>query len=364
MAVVPGAAVQVSVSVPGPELRRVLRKRDLVMLVIGTVIGSGIFLVPGAVLRPLGGSVSLALLVWTTGGVVSLLGALTYGELSAWHPEAGGLYIFIRDCFGPFLAFLYGWTLFFVISSGSVATLAVAFSNYFSEFLPLSPVVAKLVSVAMIFVIAIVNVRGTRESADLQNVTTAVKVLVIVAMAGALLWFGKNPAFLRKLGPLCGSHLFAALGFWSGNDQRAVGVRRLAIRNFQRRRVHQPAARFPDRILSWLRIIDRYLPARELGVSGGSRFDRCRRLQSCRSHRSGLGWESVPWSHCWLGNSRFYLPRRKLYNFDFAPRLLRNGKRWNFLPTLGPRTSSLWYASLCSSGGSDRVCCARIEWNL
>src|SRR5215470_15244879 len=97
------------------ELRRVLRMRDLVMLVIGTVIGSGIFLVPGAVLRPLGGSVPLALLVWITGGVLSLLGALTYGELTALHPEAGGLYIFIRDCFGTFLAFLCGWTLFFVI---------------------------------------------------------------------------------------------------------------------------------------------------------------------------------------------------------------------------------------------------------
>lgn len=175
------------------ELRRVLRMRDLVMLVIGTVIGSGIFLVPGAVLRPLGGSVALALLVWITGGTLSLIGALTYGELSAGHPKAGGLYIFIRDCFGPLLAFLYGWTLLFVISSGSVATLAVAFSNYFSEFLSLSPLVTKLVSVAMILVIAIVNVRGTRVSADLQNVTTAVKVLVILAMSGALLWFGRSP---------------------------------------------------------------------------------------------------------------------------------------------------------------------------
>jgi len=184
-----------SASVPTAELRRVLRLRDLVMLVIGTVIGSGIFLVPGAVLRPLGGSVSLALLVWISGGVLSLLGALTYGELTALRPAAGGLYIFIRDCFGPFLAFLYGWTLFFVISSGSVATLAVAFSNYFSEFLPLPRLMAKLVSVAMILAIAMVNVRGARESADLQNVTTAIKVLMIVAMGSALLWFGKNPVF-------------------------------------------------------------------------------------------------------------------------------------------------------------------------
>lgn len=175
------------------QLPRILVMRDLVLLIIGTVIGSGIFLVPGSVLRPVGNSVVVAMIVWLTGGVLSLLGALTYGELSAMQPEAGGLYIFIRDTFGPLLAFLYGWTLFFVISSGSVATLAVAFSNYLSEFASLSPWAAKLVSVLMIVVIAVVNVRGTRQSADLQNITTAIKVSAIVVMSVVLLSFGKNP---------------------------------------------------------------------------------------------------------------------------------------------------------------------------
>ena len=85
---------------PGPakgQLRRVLGFWDLVLLIVGTVIGSGIFLVPGAVLRPVGNSVPLAIAVWLTGGVLSLLGALTYGELSAMKPQAGGLYIYIRD---------------------------------------------------------------------------------------------------------------------------------------------------------------------------------------------------------------------------------------------------------------------------
>src|SRR6478672_11359862 len=92
--------------------------RDLILLIIGTVIGSGIFIVPGAVLRQTSGSVILAMSVWLAGGILSLLGALTYGELSAASPKAGGLYIFIRDGFGRLPAFLYGWTLFFVISSG------------------------------------------------------------------------------------------------------------------------------------------------------------------------------------------------------------------------------------------------------
>jgi APA family basic amino acid/polyamine antiporter len=175
-----------------PSLRRILGLRDLVLLIVGTVIGSGIFLVPGAVLRPLSNSLVLAMLVWLSGGVLSLLGALTYGELSAMKPQAGGLYVYIRDCFGAFLAFLFGWTLFFVISTGSVATLAVGFSNYLREFIPLSVAAAKLVSVLMIAVIAAVNVRGTRQSANLQNITTSLKVLAILAMAGVLFWFGKH----------------------------------------------------------------------------------------------------------------------------------------------------------------------------
>ena len=174
------------------ELPRCLTATHATAIVVGIIIGSGIFLVPGAVLRPVGNSVPLALAVWLTGGVLSLLGALTYGELSAMKPQAGGLYIYIRDCFGPFPAFLFGWTLFFVISAGSVATLAVAFSAYFSEFVPLTPWMAKSLSAFMIAVIAVVNVRGTRGSADLQNVMTAIKIFAIVLMASSLLWLGKS----------------------------------------------------------------------------------------------------------------------------------------------------------------------------
>jgi APA family basic amino acid/polyamine antiporter len=196
----------------GGRLARILGFRDLVFLVVGTVIGSGIFLVPGAVLRPVGNSVFLAMLVWISGGILSLLGALTYGELAAMKPQAGGLYIYIRDCFGPFLAFQFGWTLFFVISTGSIATLAVAFSSYLGTLIPVAGVAAKLVSVAMIAVLCLVNVRGTRGSADLQNTTTAIKVLAILLMASALLWAGKNPASATAVAPRL-SHGALASGF-------------------------------------------------------------------------------------------------------------------------------------------------------
>ena len=93
---------------------------------IGTVIGSGVFLVPGGVLRQAGGQAGPALIVWVVGGILSLLGALAYGELGAMSPAAGGLYVYLRDAFGPLTAFLYGWTFFLVIATGSAATLAVA----------------------------------------------------------------------------------------------------------------------------------------------------------------------------------------------------------------------------------------------
>ncbi len=172
------------------RLQRTLGLKDLIFLVIGTVIGSGIFIVPGAVLRQTSGSITLAMLVWFSGGVLSLLGALTYGELSAMNPKAGGLYIFIRDGFGRLPAFLYGWTLFFVISSGSAATLAVAFSSYLSEIVPLSPLVAKLIAIAMILIVTIINVLGTRKSANLQDWATVIKVAAILLMSGTLLLLG------------------------------------------------------------------------------------------------------------------------------------------------------------------------------
>jgi APA family basic amino acid/polyamine antiporter len=173
-------------------LERTLGLRDLILLIIGTVIGSGMFIVPGAVLRQVQGRVALAMLVWLAGGILSLLGALTYGELAAMNPKAGGIYIYIRDCFSTLPAFLYGWTLFLVISSGSIATLAVAFSAYLGEIVPLTPALNKLIAVGMIAVVTAVNVLGTRESSNLQNWTTAIKVAAILIMSTVLLWLGRG----------------------------------------------------------------------------------------------------------------------------------------------------------------------------
>ncbi len=178
------------------SLIRTLNFRDLLFLFIGSVIGSGIFLTPGLILRQLDGSVGLSLLVWLVGGLLSLLGALTYAELAATNPEAGGLYCYIRDAFGRIPAFLYGWCLFLVIASATIAALGRAFTRYLAEIIPLSAAGSTIVSVAMIAVVTAVNVWGTRKSSDLQNWTTFAKVGIIVVLSAILFSLGRHASDL------------------------------------------------------------------------------------------------------------------------------------------------------------------------
>ena len=197
-----------------PPLLRTLRQRDLLYLFIGSVIGSGIFLTPGLVLHQLNGSVGFSLLAWLGGGVLSLLGALTYAELAASNPEAGGLYCYIRDGFGRFPAFLYGWCLFLVIASGTIAALAHAFTSYLSQIIPLSSAATTEVAIVMIAVVTAVNVWGTRQSSDLQNWTTLVKASLVVLLSAVLLSLGHHSADLAPALPATqhGFNLFSNFG--------------------------------------------------------------------------------------------------------------------------------------------------------
>src|SRR5271163_4867057 len=181
-----------------PPLLRTLRLRDLYLLFVGCVIGSGIFLTPGLILQQLDGSVGISLLVWVVGGILSLLGALTYAELAATNPEAGGIYCYVRDAFGRLPAFLYGWCLFLVIASGSVAALARAFTEHLAEIVPLTALSKTVFSVLMIAVVTAVNVWGTRKSSDLQNWTTLAKGGLVVILSAVLLALGHHGAELRE----------------------------------------------------------------------------------------------------------------------------------------------------------------------
>jgi APA family basic amino acid/polyamine antiporter len=174
------------------SLPRVLGLWDIVSIVIGGVIGSGIFLVPkdmaAAVQVPL-----LILAVWVVGGLLSFFGALVFGELGAAMPEAGGAYVFLRESYGSMIAFLFGWTLFLVIDSGAIATLAVAFtSKYLTHFFPLSPAAQKLISLVFLVFLAGVNYIGVRWGANLQNLLTVIKFGALVGVCGVIFLFAKG----------------------------------------------------------------------------------------------------------------------------------------------------------------------------
>src|SRR5258705_1348047 len=124
---------------PRTEFVRAISRLDGTALVVGSMVGSGIFIVSGSIIREVH-TPGLLLLVWIISGVVTLLGALTYGELAAMFPKAGGNYVYLREGISPLFGYLYGWTLFVVIQTGTIAAVAVAFARFTSVLVPsLSP---------------------------------------------------------------------------------------------------------------------------------------------------------------------------------------------------------------------------------
>jgi amino acid transporter len=186
------------------KLARVLGPVDAFCVVVGCVIGSGIFLVPASVAHEvpyLGGII----VVWIVGGLFSAAGALTLAELGAMMPHAGGPYVYLRAAYGVIPAFLFGWAEFTVVRTGSMATLAAAFARYFEQLLPAAGGVHPRVwqaaaAVAAIAVVTAVNMLGTRRGGTLQVVGTVLKVGGILALIGLPLVL--NRGSISHLGPM------------------------------------------------------------------------------------------------------------------------------------------------------------------
>jgi basic amino acid/polyamine antiporter, APA family len=192
-------------------LPRVLGPLAAISVVVGSVIGSGIFIVPGKVAHEVPWIGGIAL-VWILGGLFSLAGALTVAELGAMLPGAGGPYVYLREAYGMLPAFLFGWTEILVVRTGSMATLASAFALYFSQLVPppqsIGPELWHMgVAVAGITVLAIINVIGTKLGGSVQVVGTALKVGALCTMI--VLPFLLGQAHLSNLTPFWP-------GAWSG----------------------------------------------------------------------------------------------------------------------------------------------------
>ena len=180
---------------PVHELPRRLGAIDATAVVIGIVIGSGIFVLPNLIARSLPSGPAI-LAVWIVAGVLSFFGALAYAELGAMLPDTGGQYVYLREAYGQACAFVSGWTFMLAVVAGGSAWLAVTFSIYAGYFLPLTAVTAKMLSVALIVALTAVNYVGVEAGAWVQRTFTGLKIagLLVLIVAGLLSGSSAAPA--------------------------------------------------------------------------------------------------------------------------------------------------------------------------
>ena len=197
------------------ELARKLGLWDTVSITAGVMIGSGIFLVARNIAQTVE-SPGLSLVVWMVSGLLSLCGALSYAELGALLPRAGGQYVYLQEAYGPLTAFLFGWMSLLAAQSGSIAAVAVGFAIYLGDFLPLSGWLLKAVAILCVALLTWVNYRGVESGSTVQNIFTTGKVLglaglivagLVIKGGGSLAHF--SPLLVTSKSP---SGLLAALG--------------------------------------------------------------------------------------------------------------------------------------------------------
>jgi APA family basic amino acid/polyamine antiporter len=188
---------------------------DSTMLVAGSMIGSGVFIVSADIARVVGSSGWL-LVVWAITGALTIIAALSYGELAAMMPRAGGQYVYLREAYNPLWGFLYGWTLFLVIQTGTIAAVAVAFSRFLGVLVPaisptqwiIPPIILsrnyaislstqQLIAVLIIVLLTFVNTRGLSLGKLIQNVFTSAKTLSLLALIALGIFVGRNSAAIN-----------------------------------------------------------------------------------------------------------------------------------------------------------------------
>ncbi|MGI8989732.1 MAG: APC family permease [Bryobacteraceae bacterium] len=166
------------------QLPRKLGLVDASAIVIGIVIGSGIFLLPNLIARSLP-SPGAIIAVWIVAGVLSYFGALAYAELGAMMPATGGQYVYLREAYGPCCAFLCGWVFVLAVLPGGIAFLAVGFSIYLDRFVPLTPAMRNLVSLVLVAILSAANYIGVKEGAWIQRIFTSLKIAGLLLVIGA-----------------------------------------------------------------------------------------------------------------------------------------------------------------------------------
>jgi APA family basic amino acid/polyamine antiporter len=192
------------------NLAKELTLYGLIMVAIGSCIGSGIFVTPSQIAGLIPSSV-LILLVWALGGLIALTGALTFGELGSIFPRAGGIYVFLKEAYGGWLGFLYGWAYLVIITSGSIAVLSLAFTHYLSFFIPMGNSWKMITSIITIILLTALNVFRAKFGEIFSNIFTGLKILGILLIIGFGFFFGNSDLSFKdiSLPALSGSGLSA-----------------------------------------------------------------------------------------------------------------------------------------------------------
>lgn len=200
------------------ELRREVGLGGGMSVLAGIMIGSGIFYIGAIVLQRSGMSPGLALLVWLIGGLVTLLSGLCYAELGAMMPKAGGNYVYLRETYGERIAFISGFANFTLGNSGSIAALGVAFASALATFVPLDSLAQKIVAIIAVIVLSLVNIRGIRNAAWVNNLFMILKLAPIALILFAGLFLGEQhpdlltlPAQMPSIGSLLSMIGFAVI---------------------------------------------------------------------------------------------------------------------------------------------------------
>ena len=163
------------------DFKKILGRWDSLAIIIGIVIGVGIFRVPAEIAKYLT-SPGLTILAWLIGGLICLLGAICYAELSSSFPQTGGNYIYIRESYGPWAGFLFGWTELLVIRTGSIAAISFIFAEYLQSFLSLNGSIVKLLAISIVLALSFINILSLHHGKVVQNISTVTKTLALVVI--------------------------------------------------------------------------------------------------------------------------------------------------------------------------------------
>jgi basic amino acid/polyamine antiporter, APA family len=186
------------------QLKKQITLYSLIMIAIGSSIGSGIFKTPSEIAGYLP-TEGWMFMVWIAGGLVALCGALTFAEIASLFPKAGGFYVYLKEAFGELPAFLYGWTMLLVINTGSLAALSLVFASYLNVLIPISDLAQLIIAISAIAILTVMNVLGVRLGGLFASIFTTAKLLGILTVVLIGVFWGHNPV----------SMTFA----WSGNTQ-------------------------------------------------------------------------------------------------------------------------------------------------